>query len=174
MTHPWEHVHQTRCWGTYPDVYMVRQVKAFMAQWKGDKAPTALDIGCGAGAHTWMMIREGMAVVPIDVSPTAIANMLKTQNVAGVVADICGLEMPGASFDFMLDNLSLTCVEKPPIEHIKSWLRPRGWFISASFNNPPEGIPASWYHVIGEVIETHAIQRDGRWHSLTLQKYVKP
>lgn len=172
MSNEWEAIHQSRHWGTYPAEYMVRLVKQFMAG-RSD-TPSALDIGCGAGAHSWMMEREGMSVSAIDISPTAIARMPQiAPSALAFVGDITVAEWSPMSFDFVLDNLSLTHVERPPMERILSWLKPGGVFVSASFLIPPHGAPRSWPHAIGELLETHEISRSGHSHKIGVHKWSK-
>ena len=177
----WESIHQSRHWGTYPAEYMVRQVKAFTA-WHDDQMkhvpftviPTSLDIGCGVGAHSWMMEREGMRVTAIDVAPTAIARLPAiAPGVGASVGDIMTAEYPAESFDFILDNLSLTHCEKPPIDRIKSWLKTGGWFVSAVFQPGPEGAPQSWAHQFGPIIEAVGIVRGRDTYGIQVQKWVK-
>ncbi len=168
----WEQIHQSRHWGSYPSEHMVRQVKAFMAV--RDTAD-ALDIGCGVGAHSWMMQREGMRVAAIDVAPTAIARLPAiAPGVSASVGDIMTAEYPAESFDFILDNLSLTHVEWPPIDRIKSWLKPNGWLVSAVFQPGPEGAPQSWAHQIGPIVEAYGVCRDGKVHGIQVQRWVQP
>ena len=170
----WEAIHQSRHWGTYPEVYMVRQVKAFMAR-RAWKVVTALDIGCGAGAHTWMMQRERMHVCAVDISPTAIARLAHAvPDVYGMVGDIREINIAEASQSFILDNLSLTHVENPPLERILSWLKPGGRLVSASFLVPPQGAPKSWPVHIGNQIETHTREINGHTHVIGLHLYEKP
>ena len=170
----WEAIHQSRHWGTYPEVYAVRQVKAFMAS-RQPRGVEALDIGCGVGAHSWMMSREGMVVTAIDVSPTAVARLPQVApGVIALVRDVRDMEFHAGSFDFILDNLSLTHVEKPPLDRILSWLRPGGRLVSASFLVPPPGAPKSWPVSIGTRIETHTREVDGHTHVIGLGRYDKP
>lgn len=185
----WEHIHRSRHWGVYPDVYMVRQVKAFLkgrnlgpsvahrgfpAAFLSDAVakPKALDIGCGAGAHALMMLAEGMDVTAFDSSPTAIERMAKL-GMQGRVMTVQEAEFPNASFDFILDNLTLTNVEHPPWDRITRWLKPGGWLVWASFEVQPQGSPQTWLHDhFGEEVERQMTLRDGRWSSLSVRRYV--
>lgn len=179
----WEEIHQEREWGTYPEVYMVRQVKAFLrglCRQDSEFWPLALDIGCGIGAHSCMLEQEGFDVVATDISQTAIQRLMKRHRFCGtaVVHDITSEQAPisydsRTQYDFILDNLSLTHVKDAPVDRIKSWLRPGGWMVSAVFTEPPDGVPQSWPHQIGEVVEEHAITRAGKRHVIQLQRYVK-
>jgi SAM-dependent methyltransferase len=69
----WEAIHQSRHWGTYPEVYMARQVKSFMTGKTGTVA--ALDIGCGAGFMllTLMALMPGAHVIGADLNPDIVS-----------------------------------------------------------------------------------------------------
>lgn len=177
----WEAIHQSRMWGTYPDVHVVRQVKKFMATWGSVAGPCSLDIGCGVGACSFMMDDVGMWVTAIDGSKTAIEHMetaAKRENwldLKMMVANAQTVEFPAESFDFILDNFTLTYLEHPPWERILSWLRPGGWMIHASFETAPKGTPMAWEHKEpGHVVERHSIWVEGNAFSFVVRKYVKP
>lgn len=171
----WEQIHQSRHWGTYPDPYMVRQVKAFLSSYKKNTGTLhALDIGCGAGAHTWMMNKEGMSVWALDISSTALSQLkdIPCVKCLGDVNAYVNFE-PGM-FDFILDNVSLTHVEKPNWDRILSWLRPGGWLVSASFDFWPEPGLKAWFHPVGEAVERHQRVTQTAFYSIVLHRYVKP
>lgn len=182
----WEAIHQSRHWGTYPDIYMVRQVRAFIDAWDSPRGPLALDIGCGAGSHTFMMHEMGMIVTAFDASPTAIKRLRHDVRMipeAEIEAEITPMEMdvasadfPPESFDFILDNLTLTNIERPPWIKIASWLKPGGWFVYASFLTPPKDTPPTWYHQIAgsEFVERQATTRNGETVEVEVFRYVKP
>jgi SAM-dependent methyltransferase len=169
----WEAIHQSRHWGTYPEVYMVRQVKAFMRQCSNTGTIHALDIGCGAGAHTWMMSREGMSVWALDVSPTALSRLREIPCMR-CLGDVNTYEsFQPSQFDFILDNVSLTYEEKPDWQRILGWLKPGGWLVSASFSHPPKNTPPAWHHPIGDLIGTYSFSGDDDAWDIKLHKYVK-
>lgn len=178
----WEAIHKSRMWGTYPDIHVVRQVKKFRGQWKGEFWPYALDIGCGAGANTMMMVREGMDVAAFDGSETAIKHMVNAvsdngyeRRVAVSVADVQAIELASESLDFILDNFTLTNIEHPPWERILSWLKPGGWLVHASFSVGPKDSPKTWHHTSpGEEVERHEIWNDHGSHAFTVRRYIKP
>ena len=172
----WEAIHQSRMWGLWPDIHVVRQVKKFIAQWEDHSYRIeALDIGCGAGACSAMMGDEGMEVTAIDVSKTAIINAPHHHNVKLLVADAQTVELQPESFDFILDNLSLTYVQEPSWLRIMSWLKPNGWLIHASFETAPKGTPVAYEHKEpGNVVERHSSWVEGNAFSFVVRKYVKP
>lgn len=172
----WEAIHKSRMWGTYPDIHVVRQVKKFIAQWDDDNhRPEALDIGAGVGACSAMMGNEGMAVTAFDGAKTAIINMPHHRSVVPMVADAQTVEFPAESFDFILDNFTLTNIEEPPWERILSWLRPGGWMVCASFRFAPKGTPKTWRHSeVGDLVEIHESWVEGRSFSFDVRRYIKP
>ncbi len=179
----WEVIHKSRMWGTYPDIHVVRQVSKFMAEWTTAvrlKPCMALDIGCGVGACSFLMSDAGMQVASFDGSPTAIYNMEKiskntTHCVYAQVADAQTVEFTAESFDFILDNLSLTYLQEPPWNRIMSWLKPGGWLIHVSFEEAPKGTPKAWHHLSpGNVVERHSSWVEGNAFSFVVRRYVKP
>ena len=51
-----------------------------------EKSLRALDIGCGCGNNLWFLAEQGMDVIGVDVSPTAIKyaeKIMKDRNVKG-------------------------------------------------------------------------------------------
>ncbi len=183
----WEAIHKSRHWGTYPDIHVVRQVKKFNAHHAEQMRhvpftvrPTALDIGCGVGACSFMMSENSMQVTAIDGSPTAIDHLYRhfiyeDLSVDARIADAQTIEFPPETFDFILDNLTLTCVEHPPWDRILSWLRPSGWLVHASFEKAPAGTPKAWEHQApGDVVERHSSWVEGNAFSLVVRRYVKP
>lgn len=178
----WEEIHKSRMWGTYPDIHVVRQVKKFMAWHIGSGAPQALDIGCGVGACSFMMVSEGMNVFSFDGSESAVSRMVDTiyknrlePRICVKPADAQTVEFPAESFDFILDNFTLTYLEHPPWERILSWLRPGGKLIHVSFETAPKGTPMAWEHKEpGHVVERHSSWVEGNAFSFVVRKYVKP
>lgn len=181
-TAEWEAIHQSRHWGTYPDIHVVRQVKKFMAGWESPLGPDALDIGCGVGACSFMMSEAGMDTTAFDGSGAAIKRMahdIRMQGPeCGVTAMVCDAQTVGFapdSFDFILDNFTLTYLERPPWERILSWLKPGGWLVHASFEKAPAGTPVAYEHKEpGHVVERHTSWVEGNAFSFAVRKYVKP
>jgi len=67
----WEQIHREQDWGKYPSEEVVR----FVARnyYRKDRAAIRmLDAGCGTGAISWYMAREGFDVYAFDGSQTAI------------------------------------------------------------------------------------------------------
>ena len=169
----WEAIHQSRMWGVWPDIHVVRQVKKFSSQWNQPTVAAALDIGCGVGACSLLMNENNMRVTSFDGSVTAVKRMAEA-GWRAMVADAQTVDFPAESFDFILDNLSLTYLEHPPWERIMSWLKPGGWLIHASFEEAPKGTPKAWHHLSpGHVVERHTSWVEGNAFSFVVRKYVK-
>lgn len=170
----WDEIHKSRMWGRHPDIHVVRQVKKFLVG--RHCPPVALDIGCGVGANSIMMCDEGIGVTAIDGSPTAMGRFPRHDYIVDtMVADAQTVEFTANSFDFILDNFTLTYLEHPPWERILSWLRPGGWLVSASFEVAPAGTPRAWEHKEpGNVVERHSSWVEGNAFSFAVRRYVKP
>lgn len=87
----------------YPDEELVRIVKKFFIP---SGVQNVVDIGCGSGRHSLMMLNEGLSVVGIDSSETSIniARKITTsysqERIQFVVKDIAqGLPFKDASID---------------------------------------------------------------------------
>lgn len=173
MIGEWEKIHQSRAWGKYPDIHMVRQVKKFLSG--RPYPPVALDIGCGVGANSMMLCNEGIGVVAIDVSETALGRFPRHDMIIDAkVADAQTVEFDAESFDLIIDNFTLTYLEHPPWERILSWLKPGGWLVHASFELFPSGTPRAWAHQSpGHVVERHSSWVEGNAFTFAVRKYVK-
>ena len=82
-----------------------------------------LDVGCGAGANTWFMVREGFTVCGIDGSKTAIKkasaylkedlNEQRLDRTEGgwnlIVGDMEELPFEDNFFDGIVDARAITC-----------------------------------------------------------------
>lgn len=178
----WEEIHRSRMWGIFPDIHTVRQVSKFLRGWDDrPDLPKALDIGCGVGSCSNMMHELGMDVTAFDGSETAINRLSHGMRMRGdewgmniLCADAQTMEFPAESFDFILDNFTLTYLESPPWERILSWLRPGGWLVHASFETAPKGTPKAWEHKEpGSVVERHSSWVEGNAFSFAVRKYVK-
>lgn len=118
----WEKIHAEREWGKYPSEHVIR----FVARnyYKSDRKNTkALDIGCGAGANTWFLAREGFDVYAFDGSKSAIGRvktLLSKDNLTAnlKVCDAIEMDYPNDYFDFAIDNFSICCNKMECIEDI--------------------------------------------------------
>jgi SAM-dependent methyltransferase len=90
MTATWDELHrQERHQLRYPSEHVVR----FLANLGGGEKKTALDIGCGSGRHTRLLMEFDYDVVAFDSSPSAQAD---------VVGDMTDLDFSDNVFDTAL------------------------------------------------------------------------
>ncbi len=68
----WERTFRTREWGKYPPEELVRFIARNYYRSKSRRKIRILDLGCGTGASTWYIAREGFTTTGIDGSPTAV------------------------------------------------------------------------------------------------------
>lgn len=83
-----------------------------------------LDIGSGQGANATELRARGFQVWTVDIDPRVEAD---------VPFDICTLPedyFEQDRFDIIYDINTLCHVEHPPLEKIRHWLKPGGYFFS--------------------------------------------
>lgn len=107
----WEQIHASRGWGQYPSEHVIRFVaRNFYNQDR--KQIRILDFGCGGGAHTWYLAREGFDVYGFDGSPSAVKATEKKLENDGLKADLRvldGVKMNYENdfFDAIIDNVTI-------------------------------------------------------------------
>ena len=91
----WEYIHQNKEWGHYPAEHIIR----FIARNYYDKDRRnikILDFGCGTGANTWYLAREGFDTYAFDISETAVKklnNFLAQEGLSAHTATRDGLDL---------------------------------------------------------------------------------
>jgi SAM-dependent methyltransferase len=155
----WEDLFRTRSWGKYPPEHLIRfMASSFSAMYDRSKV-RLLEIGCGPGANVWFMAREGFSVSGIDGSPTAIERAKERLASEGLTADLrvgdfTHLPWPDATFDGVVENVSLYCNPMAAIERalneVHRILRPSAPFLSSFFSD------RTWGYGKGDMTE-----RDG-------------
>ena len=139
----WEHVFSTQAWGKYPPEYVVRFVARNFYSAPDRGAVRILDLGCGTGASTWFMAREGFSVSGIDGSPTAVARALSRLDEEALAAelrvgDFTSLPWPDGHFEGVLDNASLYAnpwgAARRAVAEIYRVLKPGGRLFSSCFS----------------------------------------
>ncbi len=160
----WDDIYRSRAWGRYPKEELIRFVARRYYAAPDRKAIRFLDLGCGTGASTWYLAREGFTVDAIDGSSVAIERLRarfaeEKLQASLAVGDIADLPYPDATFDCVLDIACLSCNGPEETRHILrgvlARLKPGGRLFSVS---PREGC---WGDGIGEKI-AECTYRDGR------------
>ena len=73
----WEQVHKNKEWGMYPSEIIIRFIARNFYKMPKDKRNQIkiLDFGCGAGANSWYLAREGFDTYSFDFSEYAVDRM---------------------------------------------------------------------------------------------------
>lgn len=135
----WEELHKQRAWGKYPNEHLIRFVmRNFNRPFSQYEA---LDIGCGGGAQTMFLGREGFHAHGIDGSQSAIDRCVDhafidefTGQIGFQVGDAVALPFPDESMDLCVDvcclqHLNQHDAERAIIEVMRV-LKPNGKFFS--------------------------------------------
>ena len=153
----WETVFQSREWGKYPSERVIRYVAInFYNRWPR-RAVRLLDLGCGPGASTWFMAREGFSVSGIDGSQTGVERAMRRLSAEGLTAelqvgDFTTLPWKDGWFDGVIDNAALyansykDCVRT--VSEVRRVLKSGGSFLSCNFT------PQTWGYGLGREVET--------------------
>lgn len=116
----WEEIHKETEWGHYPSETIIR----FVARnyYKSNRSQVKiLDYGCGGGAHTWYLAREGFDTYAFDGSKSAIEKLklyLEKEKLSAhlSVMDGVSLDYSDCTFDAVIDNV---CIYANRYEDIK-------------------------------------------------------
>ncbi len=110
MDEIWEKIHSTGKWGAYPSEHVIR----FIARnyYNTDRSKVRiLDFGCGQGAHTWYLAREGFDTYAFDGSSSAVKKAKEKLKAEGLKAHfevIEGTDIVNnyneSFFDAIIDN----------------------------------------------------------------------
>ena len=152
----WEDIFQSREWGKYPPERVIRFVAMNFYGVPDRSAIRLLDLGCGPGACTWYMAREGFSVSAIDGSVTGVERAGLRVQQEGLkadfkVGDFRELPWPDASFDGVIDNAALYSNSfsdcRRIVDEVRRTLKPGGLFLSCSFT------PRTWGCSLGAQTE---------------------
>lgn len=146
----WNELFSSREWGKYPSEEAVR---FFMRSRKilGKDSPKVLDLGCGSGAVSWFMAREGGNVTAMDGAPSGLEGVGKLAKRMGVdsgiktvLGDITEPEkFTSGPFDIIIDHYSLCHNPREKIEKAISslfaLLNPGGFLLSCCFGEKTTG-----------------------------------
>src|SRR5947209_316409 len=122
----WEEIFRTREWGKYPPEELIRFIARNYYSATDRKQIKILELGCGMGANTWFLAREGFDTYGIDGSQTAIrkAEMrLKEEGLSahlriGEIASLADY-YPAAHFDAVID---IACLEHNRLAEVRSMI----------------------------------------------------
>ena len=127
----------------YPYDLVVSTVMRHFADVENRSSVRVLDMGCGAGNHTWFFAREGFTVTAIDASKSGIAYARKRLESEGLEArfehmPFSQIAQLDGKYDLVLDRESICTLEWPDIKKLFSGLYEKlsdgGIFISFMFN----------------------------------------
>jgi SAM-dependent methyltransferase len=139
----WEAIFQSRGWGRYPSEDVVRLVAHRFFRVPDRTLVKILDLGCGGGANTWFLAREGFRVTAVDGSAAAVArtsDLLAREGCAADVGvrDFLDLSFSDEMFDAVLDCASIQHNPWDDIvlvhRHVFRILKPGGWFLGLLLN----------------------------------------
>lgn len=152
----WEKLFSRQEWGKYPPECVVRFVATNFYHSSERGKIHLLDAGCGPGACTWFMAREGFRVAGIDGSPSAISRARQRLESEALHADLkvgdyTSLPWPDGCFDGVIDNASfyanLVADWHQAVNEVCRVLKPGGLFFTTSFTEK------TWGFRTGEEIE---------------------
>lgn len=134
----WEKVHREKNWGMYPSEEVIRfTARNFYHRNRGKTQ--LLDMGCGTGAVTWYLAREGFSVFGFDGSGTAIfkaKDRLRRESLRAKlqVRDAARLAYRSEAFDGIIDSGMIVANRTRDIKKILKEahriLKPGGKFLS--------------------------------------------
>ncbi|OLS25568.1 MAG: Glycine/sarcosine/dimethylglycine N-methyltransferase [Candidatus Heimdallarchaeota archaeon LC_2] len=133
----WEDIHATEEWGRYPTEDLIRFVARNFYKSTSRQDTKFLDLGCGAGASSWYLAREGFNVKGVDGSQSAIDKarkyLLKENLIAEFqVVDFVKTPFTDHYFDCVIDIASIQHNPKSLIpriiDEVHRVLKPNGKF----------------------------------------------
>ncbi len=173
----WEKVHAAREWGSYPDEALIRFTARHYYKAEPRAAVRFLDLGCGGGAATWYLCREGFDVSAIDGSKSALASVERRLQRDGYSAnlalgDVTALPFEGRSFDCVVEIGCLTCLPRAAavraIDEVRRVLKPGGRLLSYT---PASGC---WGDGLGREVEADTFDgaSEGPFAGLGLVRFI--
>lgn len=144
----WEQIFKSQAWGQYPSEDVVRFIASRFKNVADRTQIRALDVGCGGGAHTWFLAREGFDAFGIDGSESAIQQAMALLERDGLAAnlkvgDFAQLDYPAEFFDVIIDSCAVQHNDFSNIQliHRQIWnlLKPGGYFGGILINAETSG-----------------------------------
>ena len=106
----WEKIHKAKQWGRYPREELIRWTARHYGQTPSNlrSGIKFLDLGCGQGASSWFLDREGYTVSAVDGSASAIKKLKQWLPLPDVhCCDFVKLPYPDRYFDGVVDIVSV-------------------------------------------------------------------
>ena len=146
----WDQVHKNKEWGMYPSEIIIRFIARNFYKLPKDKRNQIkiLDFGCGAGANSWYLAREGFDTYSFDFSKYAVDRMKTRFKNECLKANLTcqngvNINYPSFFFDGIIDNVSIQCNKIADIylmyQQVFRCLKNDGKFISVVFNKKTTG-----------------------------------
>nr|WP_308656077.1 class I SAM-dependent methyltransferase [uncultured Agathobacter sp.] len=143
----WEKIHKSKNWGAYPSEHIIRFVARnyYNTDRKNIKI---LDFGCGTGANSWYLAREGFDTYAFDISECAIEKLLmkfESENlkIHAKTMDGLFLDYDDNYFDAVIDNVSIFSNKSKDIKQmygkVYDILKNGGKFITVVFDKETTG-----------------------------------
>ena len=114
LNEKWEETHASKEWGRYPNESLIRWAQKYygMIPGKHRNQIKFLDMGCGQGASTWYLAREGYQVVAADGSKSALTKLFHRLADEDLIVeitygDISKIQYPDQFFDAVVDVVSI-------------------------------------------------------------------
>lgn len=144
----WEKIYRSQAWGKYPPEELIRFMARYFYSAPDRKKVKILDFGCGTGASSWYLAREGFCLYGIDGSKTAVAiakERFEKECLVGEfkVGNFIKTDYPDNFFDGIADVTSIQHNTSENIlkilKEIHRILKPGGKFFSMALNRDSYG-----------------------------------
>jgi len=154
----WEKIYRNQAWGKYPPEELIRFMARYFYSAPDRKKIKILDFGCGTGASSWYLAREGFSLFGIDGSRTAIEiarERFEKEGLTGEfkVGNFIKTSYTDDFFDCIVDVTSIQHNKYESIvkilEEIHRILKPGGKFFSKALNRDSYG------YGLGEKLEAN-------------------
>ena len=148
MDNVWNDIHGSRIWGEYPESAVIRFIARNYYHCSQRDKIRILDFGCGAGAHTWYLAREGFDTYAFDGAKSAVDNTIKKLESMHLsahvtVQDGTKIDYEKNYFDCVVDSACIYANKKDDIttmyENIYNVLKPSGKLLTICFGEELDG-----------------------------------